>query len=576
MTVTLDRGIDPKSLDGELTEQIYMQLLERRHSYLNRKVKKPLIRLWDKEFNFLTRIEDVDRWMWEELATDDGTAEITFSGSHQDWLREIVCIDTRVEEDLHITIDPDPDNPTDWRNRWGGKVMTIEDDETAGEAPVTTLKCISNRRHLKGIYLAANPIFPMEVQLPKMYLWGGPCAFTCASSTFINLFRLYTLNGWFPIPRNVFAPETWLQNISPLNWPVQVMPINPITDQSRWCTIGSRWKDAHTVFQAPMKDAGVICRAYTWLPGDPPPYTMFGETLAKILKPTRACVILSFEDKSGVTGPTGTLLDGALNLMAATLDDLITETIIPLDRDLDGETDPFFRKLLLVAPKPPPVVYRDVGFGNVKKKKRVIHKSQATDIIIGGKSPGWVNQAITFAIRYGLSQLGATITYGLGAYATPGAEGLDNLYQGQLDDVFLAFQRFVNPIRSAQAGSYAFREHFATNTGTAYVLNAIQGIAIGDEEMRAYSSMKFDVGEGPYVWGQDYTLGDRVSAEIRQITYTDQILAARAEGTREQPGDVQISFGDDSREENPIARGFRTIGTVANFAAMLAGSGDLF
>lgn len=575
-TATLDRGLDPKTLDGELTEQIYMQLLERRHSYLNRKVKQPLIRLWDKEYTFITRLDPhVDRWMWEELATDDGTAEISFSGSHLDWLRDIITIDTRVEEDLHITIDPDPDNPTDFKNRWGGKVLTIDDDETAGEAPVTKLTCISNRRHLKGIYLAANPVFPMQVQYPKMYLWGGPTAFTCASSTFINLFRLYTLNSFSPIPRNLFAPETWLQNINPLNWPVQVMPINPVLDQSRWCTIGSRWKDAHTVFAPVMKDAGVICRAYTWLPGDPAPYTMFGK-LAEALKPKRACIILSFEDKSGVTGPTGTLLDGGLNLMAATLDDLITETIIPLDRDGDGETDPFFRKLLLVSPKQPPVIFRDVGYGNVKKKRRVIHKSQATDIIVGGRSPQWVNQAITFAIRYGLAQLEQVISYGLGAYQQYGTSGLDNLYQDQLSDVFLAFQRYVNPIRSALAGSYAFREHFAQNSGTAYVINAIQGLAAGDEEMAAYSSMKFDVGDGPYVWGQDYTLGDRVSSEIRLVLYTDQILAARAEGTRELPGDVQISFGDDRREENPIARGFRTIGAVGNFAALLAGSGDLF
>jgi hypothetical protein len=578
MLSLLDRGLDQKTLDGGLSEQVYMQLLERRHSYLNRKVKKPLIRLWDKEFQFLTRIEDVDRWMWEELATEDGSAEITFSGSHLDWLRDIVTVHTRVEEDLHITIDPDPDNPTDWRNRWGGKVIVIEDDETAGEASRTTLKCISHRRHLRGIYLAANPTFPVETQIPKMYLWGGPAAFACASSVFVNLLRLYTLNGWYAIPRNVFAPDSWLQNLSPLNWPVQVMPINPVTDQSRWCTIASRWKDAHTVLTPVMKDAGVICRAYTWLPGDPAPYTMFGDTLAEVLKPTRACIILSFEDKSGVTGPTGTALDGGLNLMAATLDDLITETILPIDADGDGETDPFFRKLLLVAPKPPPIVYRDVGYGNVKKKTRVIHKSQATDIIVGGKSPQWVNQAITFAIRYGIAQLEQVISGGPlgGAYQVPGTSGLDNLYQGQLDDVFLAFQRYVNPIRSAQAGSYAFREHFATNTGTAYVINAIAGLAAGDEEMRAYSSMKFDIGDGPYVWGQDYTLGDRVGTEIRGVLYADQILAARGEGTRELAGDVQVSFGDDRREENPIARGFREIANVGSFVSLLAGSGDVF
>ena len=164
-----------------------------------------------------------------------------------------------------------------------------------------------------------------------------------------------------------------------------------------------------------------------------------------------------------------------------------------------------------------------------------------------------------------------------GAYEQYGAEGLDNLYQGQLDDVFLAFMRYVNPIRSAQAGSYAFREYFETGSGSAYTINSIQTLAEGDYKMRAYSSMKFDVGDGaPFVLGQDYGLGDRVSAEIRGVVYTDQVLAIKAEGSRESSGRPVISFGDDSREEDPVARGFRTIANVASVAALLAGSGDLF
>jgi len=139
-----------------------------------------------------------------------------------------------------------------------------------------------------------------------------------------------------------------------------------------------------------MKDAGVICHAYTWLPGDPPPYSsVFGEALGEILKPTRACVILSFEDQSGVSGPTGTALDGLVNLFAATADDLITETLFPIDGDGDGETDPFIRKILGVAPKRPPFVYRDTGYGGVNSRTMVIHKSQATDILTGGRSPQW-------------------------------------------------------------------------------------------------------------------------------------------------------------------------------------------
>lgn len=564
-------GVSDATMRGEFTPEVKQQLLERRWAYMNRKVKKPLIRLWDKEMRFIARIENVDTWSWEELATDDGEAKVTFSGKANEHLREIVTYQTRIEEDLHVTIDPDPEKPTDWRNRWGGKVLIVEDDETTGQAAVTTLHCISNRRHLRGILLGANPVFPMEVQIPKMFLWAGPTAFTCAATTFINLFRLQTLNGFFPVPRNIFAPETYLSNVSPLNWPIQVMPVNPIFDQSRWCTIGARWKDAQTILSPVMKDAGVICRAYTWLPGDPAPYTMFG-ALADLLCPTRACIILSFEDKSGYSGPTGTAIDGALNLFASTLDDLITEVLFPLDADYNLETDPFFRKLLLVAPKPPPWVFRDVGYGNVTRKTLMIHKQQGTDIVTGGKSPQWVNQAITFAIRYGISQLANVV---LGAQA-PGTEGLDNLYQGQLDDVFLAFQRFVNPIRSAQAGSYAFREYFEQGSGSAYTINAVQSLAEGDYKMRAYASMKFDVSDGPLVFGEDYGLGDRVQAEIRGIRYVDQILAVKAEGGRDKTGAPVVSFGDDTREEDPVARAFRTIGNVANYGALLASGGDMF
>jgi hypothetical protein len=577
-TSAVEGALDPRTEAGEFTPELRMHLLERRWGYMHRRTKKPLVRIWDKEMRLISRVENIDKWDWEELATDDGEAHVQFSGKVNDWLREIVCFQISEDEDIHVTIDPDPDKPHDWRSRWGGKVLTIEDDDTAGKASTTILNCISNRRHLKGIYLAANPIFPMEVQLPKMFLWGGGTASTCAVSTFINCFRIFSLNGFYPIPRNVFAPETWLQNLSPLNWPVQVMPVNPLLDQSRWCTIGARWKDADTVLSPAMKDAKVICRAYTWLPGDPPPYTMFGPQLAEILKPTRACVILSFENVSGVTGPTGTMLDGGLNLFAATLDDLVTETIIPIDLDPTSqegptnETEPFFRKLLLVAPQPTPFVYRDVGYGNVASSKRVIHKSQATDIIVGGKSPQWVNMAITFAIRYAISQL-ATAVFS----QVPGTEGLDNLYQGQLDDVFLAFQRYVNPLRSAKTGSYAFREYFHQGSGSAYTLNAFQDLASGDRAMKPYTSMKFDVTDGqPYVLGEDFWIGDRVAAEIRGITYTDNIMALRAEGDRDSAGRIMLSFGDDEREEDPIARGFRAISNIANFAGLLAGSGDLF
>jgi len=413
------------------------------------------------------------------------------------------------------------------------------------------------------------------VQIPKMFLWGGPAVTACASAVFVNLFRIYTLNGWWPLPRNLFAPETWLENLSPLNWPVQVMPVNPLLDQSRWITIGARWQDAETVLKPAMKDAGVVCHAYTWLPGDPAPYShVFGEALGELLKPTRACTILSFEDQSGVGGPTGTAVDGLVNLFAVTLDDLFTETLIAVDGDGDGQTDPFIRKLLAVAPKRPPFVYRDTGYGGVLGRTTVVHKSKAITIVVGGRSPGWVNQAISFGIRYGLSQIATAISNIPGAPAQlTGSEGLDNLYQSQLDDTLLAFMPFVDPRRSAAVGPYARNEHFEQGSG--FTISSIMSARQGWWATRPYSSMKFDIDDSLYRIGEDIALGSRVSAERKGIIYTDQIMAIKRSGDRNSSGRPVISFGDDSREEDPVAQGFAAIANVANFAAMLAGSGTL-
>lgn len=556
-------------------DEIKQQLDERRYAYLNRPIKQPLIRVMDKNMDLIARVMIPESWDCEEIAHDDGPAHIELVGKDNDWIREIICFKTRPAEDLHILIDPDPDKPHDFKNRWGGKVETIRDVEERGKPTVTTITAIHNRRHLSKFNIAATPLLPPAVQPLRMFLWAGPCASTCATAMMINLARVYSLNAFWPLPRNILAPETWLENVSPLNWPVQVMPINPLFDQSRWCTIGARWKDAKTVLTPVMKDAGVICHAYTWIPGDPPPYTdVFGQALGEVLQPTRSCVILSFENDSGITGFTGTAVDGLVNLFAATADDLITEALFPIDGDGDGLTDPLIRRILGVAPKRPPFVYRDVGYGGAYRREMNIHKSQAVIIVTGGRSPQWVNQAITWAIRYGLSQLGQAIAI---AGQAPGSEGLDNLYQGQLDDTLLAFMNFIDPIRSAEVGPYAFQEHFETGSGSAFTINSVMTLREGWWKTRPYVSFKFDVGDGaPYVLGEDIRLGSRCSAEYRGILHTDQIMAIKRAGSRTGSHRPALSFGDDSREEDPMAQGFSTIANVANFAALLAGSGDMF
>lgn len=159
----------------------------------------------------------------------------------------------------------------------------------------------------------------------------------------------------------------------------------------------------------------------------------------------------------------------------------------------------------------------------------------------------------------------------------PGVEGLDNLYQGQLDDTLLAFISFMDPRRSRDVGPYGFNEYFETGSGSAFTINSVMTLREGWWKTRPYTSFKFDIDPyQPFKLGEDIRLGSRCAAERRGVLYTDQIMAIKRQGSRNQSSRPAVSFGDDSREEDPVARGFAAIGNIANFAALIAGSGDMF
>lgn len=133
---------------------------------------------------------------------------------------------------------------------------------------------------------------------------------------------------------------------------------------------------------------------------------------------------------------------------------------------------------------------------------------------------------------------------------------------------------FVDPRRSAAAGAYARNEHFEQGSG--FTISSVMQARAGWWKTRPYTSMKFDIDDTLYRIGQDIWLGSRVSAERKGVIYTDQIMAIKRRGDRNSSGRPMISFGDDSREEDPVAQGFAAIANVAQFAAMIAGSGDMF
>lgn len=566
----------------------YRYIISRRNVIIGSHKQRPLIRLWDKNMNLIGRITGERSVSWQELMHSAGAASITISKSN--WLSEFLIKDVRADEDLHITIDPRPTKRS-WRTRWAGKVTAAHIKRTSEGVHEITLDLISVWEHWRHIAFAANPVLPPELQFPKIYMMVMNCRSAVSYTAIINLMRQY--NPALGIATNLFNPAHWLipimdpalpgnnrdnslptlMNFNPLDWPVQMAFVNPVLDQSRLSFVVSRWAMADQATEPILKDAGCFMRAVMFLEEDEDtPHEELADLIGQqFARPTRNAVVFIPMNKSGVTGPTGTLLDGVLNLVGATADDMITSIIFPIDDDLDGITDPLFRKWLGVAPAKPKVIFRDGEFSGIIESDRIQYKAKARTILTGGKSPGWLNQAQTFAIRYGLSKLAEAIAmFG----QVPGSEGIENVYQGQLDDVAFAFQKWTDPKRVFDMGAHAFLEHMENGSGTAYTVSGAVTMRIGLYKTRPHTACKVSIVNGfPWFVYDDFDLGDRVLFELADILYTDQVSGIKWSYSTDQALKCDLSIGTDEDEEDPFARGLRAIQGVWGVVGMILGDG---
>jgi hypothetical protein len=604
----------------------YQYLNNKRDVILGAANQKPLVRIADKNLNIKATIGEEVSCTVEELMADSGKATCIIR--FDNWLTDWIVNQNSIYEDLHLIVDPIPTQP-DWRTRWGGKITEVNIKNNEDGTSTVELVAISMREHVKRLLFAANPIFPPEIQLPRMWVLPGPTRSILFLSMFINLARIFTpiLSGI----TNAFNPAAWINplnpdaalNIDPLSWPLQVAFVNPVTDQSRWSVLGATWTDWHSSMADMLSDAGVVCRAYTWLTTDvDSPHTeltglingveevgvdllglvglgsvddlvgLVGNDVESLARPTRNCVVFSLEDDSGQTGPTGTAIDGLLNLIGVTGDDLITSVLFDTNtgQQLNGEpiidssqpVSPVIQSLLGVAPAPPKVIWRDGQFTGMIKREVTMHKAPVLTVMTGGRSPAIVNQAQTFAIKWGLSQISDLINPGFispinTAYQMPLTNGLDSLYQGQLDNVLLAWERYTDPVRAVYGGDLQFQEYFDKGSSTAYTMAGWLTLREANFKTRPFYGFTTDAVNGrPWLIDVDVRLGQRAGFEIGGIIYVDQISAVKRTYDRKTPVVVSMSVGDDRNKHDPIAQAVRAMSAMWMAVGALFGEGTLF
>lgn len=601
--------------------------------------QRPMVRLADKNLNIVGELTGEISMEFEELMVDSGQAKYVVHWSN--WMVDYIVNLTAVEEDLHLIIDPYPENRS-WRWRWGGKIHTINIQRKEDGTSIVELQALSNREHMKKLLYAANPFFAPEFQLPRMWLLPGPTRSVFFLSGMANLARLFLPGLSFLV--NLFDPLSWInplfspnpvsagvsyaEMVNPLSWPLQIAFVNPISDQSRWTVLGATWTTWHDASQDNLRDAGVMARAYTWLTEDiDSPHTelvdltevatdlvadiidqllglnpslahTLAQDVSQVVRPTRNCVIFSYEDKSGQSGPTGTALDGLLNVIGVSLDDLLSsvlinaETGLTLDGepvyDLQGNEFPIVESLLGVAPAPPVVIWREGQFMAQESATHTMNKGSPKTVMTGGKSPALVNQTQTFFIKWGLSQLQDVIDLAVGssymtftpnnfAFQMPLTPGLDELYQGQLDNCLFAWERVTRPLESLWGGSLDFQEYFERGSSVAYTLSTVVTLQTALWKTRAYHGFTGNVRNGmPWTLDLDTGLGDRDGWEMNGVIYVDQIYGIKRSVSRKTALETRIIVGDNKDKADPLARIIRSIqGAYSIFSAFL-GENTLF
>jgi hypothetical protein len=409
---------------------------------------------------------------------------------------------------------------------------------------------------------------------------------------------------------NIFNPMSWLDplngdalfQVNPLAWPIQVAFVNPVFDTSSWTVLGATWTDWHSATTDLLKDAGVMLRCYTWLTTDEDsPYdelnglfslsqmTQFANTL---VRPTRNCIIFRLEDKSGHQGPTGTAFDGLLDVVGVSLDDLLSSVLFDASTGLaldgepvvetEGSNFPIFQSLLGVARPVPKVIWREGQFTAVVDATHTLHKGSPRTVMTGGRSPTLVNELQTFAIRWGLAQLSDMINVAIGtmvntAFQMPLTPGLDNLYQGQLDNVLFAWERYTDPLRALWNGELSYQEYFERGSSTAYTMAGFLTLRTGLDKTKPRQGFKATVRNGhPWTIDHDTELGDRNAFEFDGVLYVDQIFGDKRKVDRKSGLLATLTIGDDKDKADGLARTMRAVQSLYTIMGAVMGEGILF
>ncbi|QYB01481.1 hypothetical protein I1A62_30080 [Rhodococcus sp. USK10] len=483
----------------------------------------------DKEWGYIADVVGEESVDCGEVVNDTEEGRFTLPGDHPlvDWL----VYQNDVDEDIHFYIETAEGGPED---RMGYKVLDIEVEFDAddGYERITVIG-LHDFEHVKHLLAKPNTAAPLEAQAPKSDVQAGRSRGVVASYLQRNYGSEYQpLVIW---GFDMWSPAVWSQ-IDPSRWKVIVAPPEG-PDTSEFTFLSARMDNMWDLVKATLDDGGLQIVPQRWLPGDPQPFPDH-----VIL--THPILILRVVERSFLSGTGSGILDIVNDVVRIIDPDGTSETITIADPN-SGVQPP-------AGVNAPVVIWRKSQHQGLVNSKMTIHKATGHTVIIGGKSPQWVNNSIKLLLNSALAYVGLLI--GLPAL------GL-GIFDKAVEDVILAWQRFTNRFRKAKMGSHAYVHTF--QQGDAWSLSGLQSGRVGLHDQRGFVAFIAQViDNAPYVMGRDYKLGWRCGFEIANRIWLSHVVKRRRHWDRETPPTWDLSIGDSREDELPGTTALRHLETM--------------
>lgn len=413
--------------------------------------------------------------------------------------------------------------------RWVGRVKEFVCEGEPGRE-IVTATLISEYAFIHAMLGWPSTFAPLAVQFPPQDLQAGPLATVALHYITANATRLR-------VPIYVKRPEG--------------------VDRSPWVRRWSRMTPLDELLGPALEEHGYQLKVELWLPGDPDPGPVVNA------------------NRLGQVGSE--LLAKIDNLLRFRNDD----NWLGLQAPQDANTMDAPGLVVSIVPKRPRQFVRWTTAGGGITSYRIVGRHpEAHTMIVGGKSPAWVNDivegAVDLAISGLLSAAGIAITAVSGGLLGPIVAGVGGIIKDGLSNVALAFTKYTDEEAKGYQGPFAYPEKFVSSGAGTFSLEQQEAALTALQEAKGGRSVQITVADGkPHRFGADerlpngrirrgYRVGDECIFEDRGAEIVDYISAVEV-SQESSHLEITPTIGDARIQDDPMVRQLKHIKNLVTY-----------